>query len=81
MKIIHVADDFHPLWRMLGDGLGRMKPKDSPLLTLVGLRRIIRALDVLLHDPEQDPMRRAFTLWIKCLTSRRSVDKKVDRRL
>jgi len=36
------------------------------------LRRAIRALDALLRDPEQAPMRRTFTLWIKRLLRRKA---------
>jgi hypothetical protein len=35
------------------------------------LRRVIRALDALLRDPEHAPIRRAFTLWIKRLLRRK----------
>ena len=36
------------------------------------LRRVIQALDALLRDPQQQPMRRSFTNWIKRLLHRKA---------
>lgn len=40
--------------------------------TPADLRRVIQALDALLHDPAQAAMRRTFTVWIKSLLRRKA---------